>query len=101
MKFKREDPIQVISGRDKGLKGKIQRVYRQSGLVLIENVNMVKKHVKKNEKMPQGGIINVPRPFSISKIGFICPKCKKTVKLGFQINDGKKNRICRSCHSII
>ena len=101
MKLKKGDKVQVITGKDKGKDGVIDRVYSNSDKVLITGVNMYKKHVKKNEQMPQGGVVDLPRPMNISKIMYVCPKCGKLSKLKYGDENGKKVRVCKSCESKI
>jgi large subunit ribosomal protein L24 len=64
-------------------------------------MNLYKRHVKKNEKMPQGGIIEIPRPIDVSKLAAVCPKCGKITRIGFTIEKNKKYRICKKCDSKI
>ncbi|OGK20597.1 50S ribosomal protein L24 [Candidatus Roizmanbacteria bacterium RIFCSPHIGHO2_02_FULL_37_13b] len=97
MKFKKGDKIRVFVGKDKGREGKIEKVYSKMSKVLIVGINIYKKHIKKNEKMPKGGIVELPRPMDVSKLMFICPKCKADVKLGYKFIGQKKLRICRKC----
>ena len=101
MKLKKGDKVKIIAGKDKGRDGVIDKVYSKMNKVVINGVNIYKKHIKKNEKMPQGGVVDLPRPLDISKVIFICPKCGKNSKLGFSIENGKKSRICKSCDSKI
>jgi len=101
MKIKKGDKVKIIYGKDKNREGVIEKVYRKSEKVLIANINVSKKHVKKNEKMPQGGIVEVPRPLNISKVKLICPKCGKATKIGYKIEKNKKFRVCRKCDSKI
>lgn len=101
MKLKKDDKVKVMAGKDKGKEGKIERVYAKAGTVLIGTINMYKKHIKKSEKMPQGGVVDVPRPIDVSKIMLICPKCGKTTKVGYEVKNGKKIRICNSCQNKI
>ncbi len=68
MKIKTGDVVQIITGKDKNKTGKVLRVYPKQSRVLVENINMYKKHIKKNEQMPQGGIIEVSRPIHVSNI---------------------------------
>ena len=97
MKIIKGDTISVIAGKDKGREGKVERVYPKSERVLIENINMFKKHVKKTEETPQGGIIEISRPLRASNVMIICPKCKKPSKMKFDRVDGKKVRVCKKC----
>jgi large subunit ribosomal protein L24 len=101
MKIKKGDTVIVTSGKDKDRQGKVEKVYRKSEKVLIQGINLYKRHIKKNEKMPQGGIISVPRPLSVAKVMLICPVCKKPTRIGYQIEKNKKIRICRKCQSKI
>jgi large subunit ribosomal protein L24 len=99
MKLKKGDKVKVITGKDKGRDGTIERVYTKSERVLILGMNMYKKHVKKNDQMPQGGVVDLPRPLDVSKVMFMCEKCGKPTRLGYQINEGKKIRVCRKCQT--
>jgi large subunit ribosomal protein L24 len=101
MKLKKGDSIRVTSGRDKGREGKVDRVYAKQDKVLVKNINMYKKHVKKNEQMPQGGVVEISRPLSTAKVALVCPKCKKITRVGFRIDGSKKFRICRKCEAQI
>lgn len=101
MKIKKGDKVKIMSGKDKGREGLVERVYPKSNKVLITGVNIYKKHIKKNEKMPQGGTVEVPRPLDSAKILLICPKCKKATRVGYQIIKNKKYRVCKKCKSKI
>lgn len=101
MKLKKGDKVTVITGKDKGQEGTIERTYKKSNKVLIPTVNMYKKHVKKNEQMPQGGVVDLPRPLGVSKVMLICSKCNKPTRIGYKIEGDKKQRICKKCQSII
>ncbi len=101
MKLKKGDKVKIISGKDKGKEGKIEKVYKKSNKVLILGINMYKKHIKKNEKLSQVGIIDVPRPIMISKVMLICPKCNNSTRVGYKIENKKKVRICKKCKSNI
>jgi len=85
--------VLVITGKDKGRTGKVDRVYIKSDTVLIENINMVKKTVRKTEQTPQGGLIDVPRPLHVSNVMAVDPKSKKPARVGYQVKDGKKERV--------
>jgi len=101
MKIKKGDKVKVIYGKDKGREGVVEKVYRKANKILILGINLYKRHIKKSEKMPQGGIIDVPRPLAVSKVMLICPKCKKETRVGFLLENGKKFRICKKCKSKI
>lgn len=89
----------VIAGKDKGRQGKVEKVYQKVEKVLIAEINLYKRHIKKNEKMPQGGIISLPRPLSVAKVMLICPMCKKPTRVGNRNEKNKKFRVCKKCQN--
>ncbi|OGK16477.1 50S ribosomal protein L24 [Candidatus Roizmanbacteria bacterium RIFCSPHIGHO2_01_FULL_39_12b] len=99
MKLKKGDKIIVTTGKDKGKKGTIERVYVKQNKVLIPSINMYKRHIKKSEKAPQGGIVDIPRPLDTSKVMLICPKCGKFIRVAIKVDQKKRFRICRKCKS--
>lgn len=101
MKIKKGDKVKIMVGKDKGRDGVVERVYRKSEKILVQGVNLFKRHLKKSEQSPQGGIVDVPRPLLISKVSLICPKCRKIARVGYKIEKNKKSRICRKCQSKI
>lgn len=101
MKFKKGDTVIVTAGKDKGKEGKIERVYAKSNKVLVENINMYKKTVAKNEQMPQGGILDVPRPIDVSKIMFKDPKTGKPTRMKYETKDKKKVRVAVKSKTVI
>ncbi|MDH7476452.1 MAG: 50S ribosomal protein L24 [Microgenomates group bacterium] len=101
MKIKKGDKVKIIYGKDKGREGKVEKVYKKQGKVLIPGINLYKKHIKKNEKMPQGGVVEIPRPLALSKVMIICPHCQKPTKIKIENIKGEKNRICKKCQNKI
>lgn len=101
MKIKKGDKVKITVGKDKGREGKVEKIYSKSSKIVIPGVNIYKRHVKKNDKMPQGGIIDVPRPVDISKVMLICPKCGKTTRVAFKLEKNRKIRVCKKCNSKI
>lgn len=97
MKLRKGDAIVVTAGKDKGKKGSIDRVYPKQNKILVKDINMYKKHVKKNDQMPQGGIVDLPRPLESAKVALVCPKCKKPTRIGYEIDDKSKYRRCKKC----
>lgn len=96
IKFKVGDKIKVLTGKDKGREGEIERIIPQKAKVLVPGINIFKKHVK-GVPGQKGGIYEIPRALPFSKIALICPKCKKATRVGFKFVDGEKVRICRKC----
>ncbi len=101
MKIKKGDKVKMTVGKDKGKDGVVEKVYKNSNKVLVTGLNLYKKHVKKNEKMPQGGIVDIPRATDVSKMALICPKCGKIARISFKIEKNKKYRVCKKCDSKI
>jgi len=96
MKIKKNDKVQVITGKDKGRTGKVLKVIAEEGRLAIEKVNIVKKHIKAKGKEP-GGIVEIEKPIDISNVMLVCPKCKKLTRVGYKLEDDKKIRICKKC----
>jgi large subunit ribosomal protein L24 len=101
MKIKKGDQIIVTVGKDKGKKGKVEKVFPKDFTVVVPGVNIVKKHEKKRDEQHPGGIIEVVKPITLGKIAVICPKCGKQTRLGYRIVKGNKERICRKCEQVI
>jgi large subunit ribosomal protein L24 len=102
MKIKKGDKVIVIQGRDKLKSGVVERVYEKSDKLLIKGINLYKKHVKKSEAFPKGGIVEVERSLIASKVMLVCPKCKKRARVSYKIdNKGNRQRVCRQCKQVI
>ncbi len=96
------DTVVVLSGKNKGKKGKVMAVSPKEGKVIVENVNMVSKHVKPRKMGEAGGIVKAEGAMYASKVQIVCPRCKKPTRIGHKLNeDGTKNRICRKCGEIL
>ena len=92
------DTVIIISGRDRGKKGKVLAVSPKEGKVIIEGRNMVSKHVKARKMGDQGGIIDAEGAMYASKVMVICPHCNKPTRVGRKkFADGTKSRICKRC----
>ncbi len=99
---KKGDQIVVISGKDKGKKAKVLVALPKEGKIIVEGVNMSKKHKKPSGQMQQGGIINQESPINASKAMLWCDRCKKGVRIGKKIlQDGTKVRYCKSCGEML
>lgn len=101
MKIKKGDTVLIISGKDKGKKGKILKAFPKKRRVLIEGVNIKKKHQKPKKTGEKGQIIEKPAPISVSNAKLICSKCNKAVRIGYKIVGDKKYRICKKCNKQI
>ncbi len=99
---KKGDQVVVISGKDKGKKAKVLVALPKEGKIIVEGVNMSKKHKKPSGQLQQGGIINQESPIYASKAMLWCDKCKKGVRIGKKIlQDGTKVRYCKSCGEML
>ena len=98
LRIKKNDIVMVTSGKDKGKTGKIIRVFAQEGRVLVEGINLVKKHVRRTREDQKGGVIQIERPVSASNVMPFCKNCNRPVRIGVNINkDTTKSRICKRC----
>lgn len=98
MKIIKGDNVIVISGKDKGKKGKVIASYPRDNSIIVENVNLKKKHQKPKSAGKKGEKIEVSRPISVSSVMLICKNCNKPTRVGYKILDGgKKNRVCKKC----
>ncbi|HUS83226.1 MAG TPA: 50S ribosomal protein L24 [Dehalococcoidia bacterium] len=101
-KIKREDTVLVIGGKDRGKQGTVRTVLVREGRVIVQGVNMVKRHQKPKAQGTQAGIIEKEAPLHVSKVVLICKSCRKPVRVGFgRRPDGQKARICRKCGQFI
>ena len=101
MKLKKGDNVIVTIGKDKGKKGKIDRIIVSKQSVLIAGVNVYKRHMKKRDEKNPGGIIEFPRPLESAKVALICPSCGKPTRVGYLVAGRDKHRVCRKCHQKI
>jgi large subunit ribosomal protein L24 len=102
VRLKKGDNVLVISGEDKGKKGKIVKIFPKENRVIIEGMNLLKKHMKPTQKSLQGGIVRQEGPVQISNVRLICNKCDKptSVKHGLT-KEQKKVRVCKKCGEIM
>lgn len=95
---KKGDRVEVITGKDRGKRGKVIAVFAEKSKVVVEGVARVKKHVKASQKSPQGGIIDKEMPVHTSNVMLVCPACGEATRSGARHDDeGKKIRVCKSC----
>jgi large subunit ribosomal protein L24 len=95
---KKGDLVQVISGKDSGKKGKVLSVEPVKGRIIVEGVNIVKRHTKPTQTKPQGGIVEHEAAFASSNVMIYCDRCKEPVRINKKIlADGKKVRVCNQC----
>jgi len=102
LKIKKGDTVQVIRGDDKGKKGKVLRITPDARRVIVEGVNLVKKHKRKTQQDQQGGIVAIETPMSMANVMLVCKRCNEPVRVGFvKLQDQTKYRICKSCKEAV
>jgi large subunit ribosomal protein L24 len=102
LSIKKNDTVVVIAGREKGKRGRVLSVYSQKDRLLIEKINIIKKHMKPSRKQAQGGIIEKEASIHMSNVMLICPKCNKPTRIGNSVlQDGRKLRVCKKCGEVI
>ncbi len=100
-KIKTGDEVVVLAGKDKGQKGKVLKIITDKDRVLVEGVNVIKKHVKPSAENPQGGIVEKEAPIHISNVALVDPKTGEGTRVGFEIKDGKKVRVSKKSKEVI
>jgi large subunit ribosomal protein L24 len=100
-KIRTGDTVLVVSGRNKGQQGKVRRNLINRDRVVIEGVNIVKKHIKRG-RARQAGIVEVEAPLHVSNVKLVCPTCKQPTRVGVRAgDDGKNVRYCKKCDALI
>ncbi len=101
-KIKKNDTVKILTGKDKGKQGKVLTVFPDTGRVLVQGLNFVKKHSRRTKDDQQGGIIQKESPVDVSNLMVVCQKCGKPTRIGFSVlSDGTKTRICKKCQELI
>lgn len=100
--IRKGDTVLILWGKDKDKKGRVLAVMPKKERVIVEGVNILKKHQKPTRKYPQGGIIEKEGPIPRAKVMLVCPKCDKPARIGARVlEDGKKVRVCKKCKEVI
>jgi large subunit ribosomal protein L24 len=98
MKLKKGDHVRVIAGKDVGKEGPITRVITDTDRVIVDGVNVAKRHQRAQGQTMQGGIIDKDMPIHVSNVAIVCPGCDKPTRIGYRFeDDGTKVRVCRKC----
>ena len=102
MHVKKDDTVLILSGDDKGKQGKVLAVSPKEGKVIVEGINMIKKHVKPRQAGEQGGIVEAEGAMYACKVQVVCPHCGKPTRVGGKMfEDGTKSRICAQCKEVL
>jgi large subunit ribosomal protein L24 len=97
MKIKKNDQVLIMKGKDRGKKGKVLDVFPREGRLVVEGVNIRKKHVRAKRTGEKGQIVETPAPLNVANVRLICPKCGQPAKVGRKITEKKKYRVCKKC----
>lgn len=101
IKIKKKDTVKVITGKDKGKTGVVDRVYIKEDKAIVLGVNIAKKHLKPSKKSPQGGILEFPAKINVSNLILVCPRCQKLTRIAYKESKNQKIRICRKCQESV
>jgi len=101
MKVKKGDNVLITAGKDKGRTGKIMRAIPKELKVLVEGINLKKKHVRPKREGEKGQVVDIPAAMDVSNIKVICPKCGKATRIGYRTEGEVKNRVCKKCKQVI
>lgn len=97
-RVRKGDTVVVIAGKDRGKSGKVLHVYPLTLKVMVEKINMIKRHTKPNQQNRQGGILEREAPIHLSNVMVYCPACQKPVRVGSKtLADGTRTRVCKQC----
>ena len=102
MKIRKNDTVLVITGKDKGKKGKVRFAYPKKEQLLVDGVNFIKRHTRARGQVRQAGIIEREAPIRVSNVMLLCNQCNHPARVGYRVlEDGRKVRVCRSCGEVI
>ncbi len=102
MQIKKNDNVLVIAGKEKGKRGRVIAVYPTTNRLLVEKLNMIKRHTRPSQQVRQGGIMEMENPLSVSNVQLICSKCDKPTAVSRKDQgDGSRARVCKKCSEVI
>ncbi len=102
MRIKKNDQVVVISGKDRGKKGRVMRVFPAKSMALVEKINYRKVAVRRSQTNPKGGVLEMEGKIHISKLKLVCPRCAKPTRVQYSIlADSTKQRTCKLCHELL
>lgn len=101
MKIKKGDTVKMLAGKDCGKTGRVLQSFPQDKKIIVEGLNLIKKHSKPKKQGEKGQRIELPRRIDISDAILVCPKCGKTTRVGYKISNDLKQRICKKCQQEI
>lgn len=97
MKIRKNDIVKMLSGKDRGKTGKVLAVSPKEDKLMVENLNLVKKHRRPRKEGEKGQRVEIPRSVDVSKVMVICSKCGSSTRIGYKVSGDKKFRVCKKC----
>ena len=101
MNIKNNDKVKVIAGKDRGKEGKVIQVFPKEDKIVVEGVNILKKHMRARKQGEKGQVIELPAPFNASNAKVLCPKCGLAVRVSYKQEAEQKKRVCKKCQQFI
>lgn len=99
MRIKKDDKVKVITGKDRGKTGKVTSSFPAQGKVVVDGLNIAKKNMRPRKEGEKGQIVEISRPLDVSNVMLVCPKCKKSSRVGYKTEGEKKVRYCKKCNA--
>ena len=101
-KIKKDDTVQILSGRDRGRRGDVRQIINKKGRAIVSGLNIVKRHRRSRSAQEASEIVEMEAPVDLSNLGLVCPVCDKSTRVGFRrLNDDSKLRFCKRCEESI
>lgn len=101
MKLRKNDEVEIVSGKDKGKRGKVTKVFPKEDAVLVGGMNQYKRHIKGKAQGQKSEIITITKPLHTASVVMVCPKCHKKTRVGYDTKQGKKIRTCKKCEQAV
>ncbi|MEK7605122.1 MAG: 50S ribosomal protein L24 [Patescibacteria group bacterium] len=101
MKILKGDLVAIVTGKDEGKTGKVEKVLTKENKVVVEGVNLFKRHIKARTQGQKSEIVTITKPLPQANVALICPKCKEQTRVGYIVSKDSKERICRKCKAVI
>lgn len=101
MRIKKGDTVKILKGKDRGKTGKVLHAYPEERKIMIEGLNLYKKHVRPRREGEKGQVVEVPRAVPEANVGILCPRCNRAVRVGYRLEQDKKVRACRRCKGVL
>ncbi len=101
MRIKTNDKVKIVAGKDRGKEGKVIQVFSKEGKIVVEGLNLMKKHLRPRQRGEKGQIIELAAPLAVSNVMLICEKCGKPTRIGYKTEGESKKRTCKKCKESI